>query len=325
MGNEFVTPSRSPQARRIVGTSHLTCQACQEFQVFWKSYTEGIGRRRAQKPVEELGADDPDLDTEPDSVSQGRGFIPHDERVLQLAEAVRVGILTPHEAAVLTAMFTIIHEGRRLSWRAVAALAGCSAERAQRALLPALHRWHAMAGPNDRLTAESHTVINRIRGSRQRDVWTRHTLRLGAREMSWSERITDPEKRRTALAARDNQLERNYRALPTTRMRSLSTALVLHLSGHGIPDDEETQRLKDSPDWKHNIQWAERKLKRARSRTKRPIVSVADILRVLGHGNRLCRACHTPVLAGCRIEGHAVTRGREFCCDACKMQIQRRA
>jgi hypothetical protein len=39
---------------------------------------------------------------------------------------------------------------------------------------------------------------------------------------------------------------------------------------------------------------------------------------------RLCRACHTPILVGCRIDGRTVTRAREFCCDACKMQVQRR-
>jgi hypothetical protein len=296
----------------------------------WIEYTQVIRRRQAQKPVEELGADDPELNAEPDG--QGRDgdllpdseFIPHDERVLQLAEAVRVGILMPHEGAVLTAVLTIIHEGRRLSWRAVAARAGCSPERARRAMLPAVHRWHTMAGRNDRLTLESHVVITRVRGSRQGDVWTRHTYRLGRREMSWSERVTSRKERRAALATPDTQLERHYLEIPTTRMRRLALALMLRLSGLPIPDDEMTRCLTASRAWEHNIQWAERKLRRARSRTKRPTVSVADILRVLAHGNRLCRAWHTPILAGCRIDGHMVTRGREFCSDACKMRVQRR-
>jgi len=328
--NEFVTPSRAPKARRRVDTGHLTCKACRGFLEFWNTYVRAGLWKQAQVPVEKLGAEDSKLKVglgeqgNDGPGASGKESISHDERVLQLAEAVRIGMLMPHEGALLTAAFTIIHEGRRLSWRAVATLVGCSTERARRALLPALHRWHTTCGRNDRLILESHTTLTRIRGSRQGDVWTRHTFRLGSRQMSWSERVTDAHKRRAALATRDHRLERTYRQLPTTRMRSLATALVLNLSGLDIPDDEETQRLKDSPDWKHNIRWAERKLERARSRTKRPIFRVADILRVLASGGPLCRDCHTPVLVGCRIDGHTVTRGREFCCDACKMKAQRK-
>ncbi len=206
MSNEFVTPPRAPKARRRVDTGHLNCKACLGFREFWKAYVRAGHWKQAQVPVEELGADDPKFEVGlGEQAEDGPGaseneFISHDERMLQLAEAVRVGVLMPHEGAVLTAVFTILHEGRRLSWRAVATLAGCSPGRARRALLPALHRWHTTCGPNDRLTVESHTAITRIRGSRQGDVWTRHTFRLGSRQMSWSERVTDAKKRRAALA-----------------------------------------------------------------------------------------------------------------------------
>jgi hypothetical protein len=256
--------------------------------------------------------------------ASGNEFLSHDERMLQLAEAVRIGILTPHEKNVLAAVFTIIHEGRRLSWRVVARLAGGSPDRARRELGPAFHRWHAVCGPNDQLVPESQTTITRVRGIRQPDVWRRHTFRLGSREMSWSERVTDLTERRAALATHHSLLKRNLRQLPTTTMRSLTTALALHLAGLKIPDDAATKRLKDSADWSHNLAWAERKLKRARSRTTRPITSVADILRVLAGTDPLCRACHTPILAGCRIGGRMVSRAREFCCDACKMQMRRK-
>lgn len=328
VGNEFVTPSRAPKAPRSADAGHLTCPVCQGFSAFWNNYAQANRWKRANKPVEELGADDPEVVAELDgSGGDGplsRDRVPHDECLLQLAEAVRVGILMSHEAAVLTATLTIIHEGRRLSWRAVSALAGCSPDRARRAVLPALHRWHVQCNRGDRLKVESSNMRIRIRGLRNSDVWARHTFRLGSRRISWSERVTGPENRRAALRARDRPIARNYRLLPTTRMRSLATALVLHLCGLEIPNDEETQRLKDAPDWQHNTQWAEGKLSRARSRTRRRIASVPHVLRVLAHGNRLCRACHTPVLAGCRIDGQAITRGRAFCCDACKMQVQRR-
>lgn len=330
MSNECVTPSRAPRAPRRVDTGHLTCPKCQASQALWHRYAQATQWKLGHKPVEELGGNDPELGAELDgpghaeAASGGSEFISHEERVLQLAEAERVGILMPHEAAVLTALFTIFHEGQRLSWRAVASRAACSRKRAQRTMLPALHRWHTQCGPNDRLAVESQTVRVQIRGLRHREVWTRHTFRLGSRRFSWSERVTDIKKQRIALRSRDKQTERKYRAVPTTTMRSLGTALVFHLSGLKIPKDIETQRLKNSPDWEHNVQWAERKLGRARTRTKRLIVGVADILRVLGQSRRLCHACHTPILAGCRIDGRAVTSGREFCCDACKMQVQRK-
>jgi hypothetical protein len=329
MGNEFVTPSRAPKVRRRADTGHLTCKACRKFRELWNAYARAGPWKHTQVPVEKLGADDPKLgaglgEQAEDGPGAGNEFLSHDERMLQLAGAVRIGLLTPHEKKVMAAVFAIIHEGRRLSWRAVARLAGGSPDRARRELGPAFHRWHAVCGPNDQLVLESQTTITRIRGIRQPEVWRRHTFRLGSREMSWSERVTDPTERRAALATHHSLPKRNLRQLPTTTMRSLTTALALHLAGLTIPDDAATKRLKESPDWKHNQVWAERKLKRARSRTTRPITSVADILRVLAGRDPLCRACHTPILVGCRIDGRAVSRAREFCCDACKMQMRRK-
>lgn len=49
-----------------------------------------------------------------------------------------------------------------------------------------------------------------------------------------------------------------------------------------------------------------------------PITSVADVLRALGQTDPLCRACHSPILVGCHMNGRTVSRGREFCYDACK-------
>jgi hypothetical protein len=330
MSNEFVTPSRAPNLRRRVDTGHVTCEACGRFREFWNADVRAGHWKQAQVPVEKLGADDPKLEVGfGEQAEDGPGASANEstslhERVLQMAEAERIGMLMPHERALLTAMFTIVHRGHRLSWRAVAALAGCSPDRARRALVPALHRWHTLCGPDDRLVLETQTTITRIRGTRQPDVWTRHTFRLGSREMSWSERVTDPTQRRVALATRHSLPERPYRQLPTTRMRSLVTALALHLAGLKIPNDAETRRLRKSPVWNRNVAWAERTLKRACSRTKRPITSLADILRVLGRRGPLCRACHTPILVGCRIGGHTISRARDFCCDACKMQVQRR-
>jgi hypothetical protein len=330
MGNEFVTPPRLPKVRRRVGTAHLTCPACRKFLEFWKSYVKAVPWKQAQLPVEELGAEDPKFDAGPGEqaedehgASENESTSLH-ERLLQMEEAESIGMLMPHEQALLTAMFTIVHEERRLSWRAVAALAGCSPDRARRALVPALHRWHTLCGPNDRLVFESQTTITRIRGARQPDVWRRHTFRLGSKEVSWSERVTDRTERQAALATRHSLPERTYRQLPTTTMRSLTNALALHLAGLKIPDDAETRHLRESPDWNHNLAWAERKLKRARSRSTRPITSVADVLRVLGRTSPLCRACRTPILVGCHVSGRTVSRAREFCCDACKMHVQRR-
>lgn len=330
MGNEIVTRAGAPQVRRRLGTAHLACPACRNFLEFWKNYVQAAPWKHAQVPVEQLGVNDPKLEVgdgepaEDGAGPSGNESLSLHERLLQMEEAERIGMLMPHERALLTAMFTIIHGGHRLSWRALAALAGCSPDRAQRALLPALHRWHTLCGPDDRLMIESQTTLTRIRGIRQPDVWKRYTFRLGSREMSWSERVSNPTQRRAALATRHSLPKRTLRQLPTTTMRSLTNALALHLAGLKMPDDAETKRLRETPDWSRNVAWAERTLKRARSRTKRPITSFADIVRILGRTGPLCRACHTPILVGCQIDGRTVSRAREFCCDACKMQAQRR-
>lgn len=208
MGNEFVTPSRAPKVRRRAETGHLTCKICLRFRKAWNAHVQPSPWKQAQVPVEKLGAEDPQFDAGPgEQTEEGHGpsgneFISHDERMLQLAEAVRIGLLTPHEEKVLAAVFTIIHDGQRLSWRAVAKLAGGSADRARRELGRAFHRWHTVCGPNDRLVIESQTTVTHIRGTRQPDVWRRYTFRLGSREMSWSERVTDSTERRAALATR---------------------------------------------------------------------------------------------------------------------------
>ncbi len=77
-------------------------------------------------------------------------------------------------------------------------------------------------------------------------------------------------------------------------------------------------------DWRVNQNQTTSSSRSARSRTTRPLTSVADILRALGRTGPLCRACHTPILVGCRIDGRTVSRAREFCGDACKMQRRRK-
>ena len=107
-------------------------------------------------------------------------------------------------------------------------------------------------------------------------------------------------------------------------MRRLGDALVLWLADVSPAQDDQGGAMLESPDGRHNRRWAERKLRRARSRTTRPLVTVADIYRALGHGCRLCHDCHTPILAGCRIDGRWVNRARAFCGAPCKMRWRRR-
>src|SRR4030095_12512855 len=39
---------------------------------------------------------------------------------------------------------------------------------------------------------------------------------------------------------------------------------------------------------------------------------------------QLCGWCHTPLLVGYFLDGHQITRAKEFCSDACKMKDNRK-
>src|SRR5207244_3944783 len=102
-------------------------------------------------------------------------------------------------------------------------------------------------------------------------------------------------------------------------MRHLLTALTLQASK--LKSDHPCVSLPVSPsDWAHNLKWAIRRLRK----TGPTSASVGAIALALSRKCRLCPACHTPILHGCRLQGKRIAKDRQFCDNACKMTHRRR-
>ncbi len=248
---------------------------------------------------------------------EGTGIAESPDWSGQMAEAALMGILTSMDAAVLTAAFSLGEGGR--SWRELGRRVGCSHQRAQRAFLHAIHKWHSDCQLTDRLVEHTEVLVVQIRGQRQREVWQQRIRQLGTRRTTQRELITEGEQYEGALAASDGASGHAYWPLPTSPMRELLYALAIRLSTQ--PDASDA--VCDASDWGHNLRWAERKIRRAR-RSNDAIVTFREILRALARGCHLCENCHTPILAGCWIDERRINRARRFCGPSCKMQWRRR-
>lgn len=163
-------------------------------------------------------------------------------------------------------------------------------------------------------------AVTRERGSRQREVWVTRVDCIGAWFRSSAELVTDEAPRRRVLRARPPSRDEVLQPIPTSVMRQELSALTAELLGQDpAPPSEHATTACDRL---HNLRWARRRLQTAR-RTQQPR-DVGDMAGLLVRGCRYCRSCHTPILAGCRIWGHLVTKRRLYCDDACQMKHERR-
>jgi len=116
----------------------------------------------------------------------------------------------------------------------------------------------------------------------------------------------------------------------TVTVKSTPMDLLLAAIGKAI-----YEKNKDCPDgmdpdeWRFNLRQARKRL------TKRPRRILHDLGAIYGAiiphikmdrrvRQILCKQCHTPMLFGYIVNGHKVTRRKEFCEDSCKMNWERR-
>lgn len=329
--NEMVD-GRQKQERLAEGEA---CPQCAEFLAHWAA-----GARARRVPVQvrlvedQVGSRDPALqavsegmpgpDTVPDDSASAS---PHDP-LAPLTDMVAIGIITALEAKALRAAFSLLRDGRRSSWRAVAKIAGCRHQVARKTALRALHLWHTTAGLTDRLETSTQPVVIRVRGSRQREVWTRETQQFGRRRVSRSKLVTDRRDREQVLKKHLPNEDRHYREYRASPMRELLDSLTLHLTAPAegpAKGGAEKCGLLSPKDWAHNLRWAIRKIQRGtRAKKRPPPESFKDYLLVLAKGCPPCPNCRTPILVGCHLDGQRISRNRQFCDDSCKMQQERR-
>jgi hypothetical protein len=99
-----------------------------------------------------------------------------------------------------------------------------------------------------------------------------------------------------------------------SRMRLLLDDLARALSG--VPPTGPAHSSTDA-DWANNLEWARRRVESAGADGSYPSVLLA-----LGTGLPSCRACGTPILSGCKIDGRALNR--RDCDQRCKKAAERR-
>ena len=162
--------------------------------------------------------------------------------------------------------------------------------------------------------------VTKDRGSRQRRVWKVRRQRVGQRSRSSAELVTDPTRRREVL--RERLLPRDALLVPikSSTMRRLLNALAEDFCG--CEAGAGAREIMMSPDWDHNVKWRDRQIQTAR-RKEQP-TKFRDVAQLLVRRSPLCRACRTSILVGCRIDGHRINRGREFCNHRCQMEFERR-
>ena len=149
-------------------------------------------------------------------------------------------------------------------------------------------------------------------GQRNPEYWLLSTIRFGRWKRTYRELISRRQARRW-LKSGARHMSESLKEFEDTPMRSLLGALIESYLLHRPP------RIPDRfsrSDWEYNLLWAQRRIYRRKS--------AADVVTTLTSGCRPCSYCFTPILLGCRIDGHKIRSNRRFCNDSCKMKRQRR-
>ena len=170
-------------------------------------------------------------------------------------------------------------------------------------------------GPTLRTKIEEVRIV-RYRGERKRQFYLVCSARLGERKQLWRELVAGKELAR--LKGLGVPLEKEVLVpIPDSPMR-----ILLHKLWTALVHKRGKRTTYKGPDWNYNIEWAR---KRVFGKSKSADAFQPDaILTRLTRKLPICRQCHTPILAGCKLAGKRITRGREYCDDACKMKGARR-
>lgn len=188
----------------------------------------------------------------------------------------------------------------------VGARFGCSRRTVSRELTQAIHaactRYYVSRTQGEEWIPRAKGDWRRVRSPRE--VWQR----VRDRGRNGAELVTDPAVRRRVLQ-RATRTDQVLTPIDDGPMSLLLAALVSTLS-KGVALLPPDASITESPDWPFNQQWARRRVRRRRQ--------VGEIYGALVRGCRLCAHCHTPILAGCRLDGQVIRADRACCCTACR-------
>jgi hypothetical protein len=110
---------------------------------------------------------------------------------------------------------------------------------------------------------------------------------------------------------------------PLSRMRDLLRSLAFAI----YSQDDRCPLGFNRKEWMENLSRAKNNVQKR----KAALNNLGDIVTAIIPRRRqnnwrklLCRTCHTPLLTGYILDGQKITRGKEFCCDRCRMVKYRR-
>ena len=170
---------------------------------------------------------------------------------------------------------------------------------------------------HNRRESETKVFVSRERGDRRRSVLRKQAVRIGPWRWWRFTLITDRVAVRRVLRNSPRSQDKLVEPMPDSAMNKLTAALMSTLSDNVelLPPDAS---VTDSPDWRFNLKWAQRRIGRGPADAER-------ILAALVRECPSCVHCRTPILVGCKLNGRIVRGDRACCSDGCRKARSRRS
>jgi hypothetical protein len=114
-----------------------------------------------------------------------------------------------------------------------------------------------------------------------------------------------------------------------TLVKATPMKLLLAALGKAIYEKKsECPDGMDPKEWRFNLRRAKKQLRKKPRTSLHDLGAIYDAIIPRQKVNAcvkqiICKQCHTPMLFGYMLNGHKVTRRKEFCADGCKMKRTR--
>lgn len=241
---------------------------------------------------------------------------------ITLRAAVQFSALTPRESKILEAYVEADRETPPTKlWDQIGRKVGWSGRTVCRRFKKLVERF--LKGNDSTIPTDPPGTIQivKIRGERKPLFYLKKANRFGKWEWPYSELLTDPLAVRRLLSE-GRPVSHSYQVrIRSSPMNRLFGDLIAAF-GEGLQKPERPPEYLSSTDWDYNVRRAQRLLAGKKNRVGPWTAS--QVYRILGRGSKLCKACHTPMLRGFKLNAQRITRRRDFCDDACKMALGRR-
>jgi len=272
---------------------------------------------------EELRGDD-EVTVTPWVIRRFADIFPND---ISIRAAIQFKALTQRGGKILRRYLEAEKEAREANkeliltalWEKIGQEVGCSAKTVGREFIRLIERFFVERNvrPPD---FPGHIKLVRVRGERRPRFYRIHSVQFGKWRQVWSELITDRSMIRDLRKKGHLPIQSSVVPLRSSPVNRLFGDLIATF-GEGLLQSKGSPDYISPRDWEYNLKRAKRLLSGKNHRAGPWAAS--DVYRIIGRGSTLCKACHTPLLRGFKINDRLITRRRQFCDDACKMNSKR--